>query len=320
MSAATFLLPAAARFGAQRWQQDIARALGRADVDLQAAGRRAQLARHVDLPEGSWPLAALSREVDVGDASVRGSAWLRADPAWLRPDINGVRLMGHGDTLGMTTADVGALLPDLQAMFAESGLALDAPSPTRWYLRLPADTCFPAFPDPSEALGTDLAEHEDGGVDARRWRALGNEAQILLHNHLWNATRAAAGKPPVNALWFWGGGTLPDARTDTHSRHASVCSDDATLYALASISASAGPLPAAWPDVRDAALFDLVGMRDLRRLQDDWLRPALAALAAGRIATLVLDDEDGCVRTLRRWHRLRLWRSAWVPPTPERDA
>ena len=320
MSTATFLLPAAARFGAQRWQQDIARVLGRADVDTQAAGRRAQLARHVDLPDGTWPLAALSRQVDAGDAGTDGSVWLRADPAWLRPDINGVRLMGHGDTLGLTQADVDALLPDLQAMFAESGFALDAPSPTRWYLRLPADTRVPAFPDPSEALGTDLAEHEDSGVDARRWRALGNEAQILLHNHSWNATRAAAGKPPVNALWFWGGGTLPDARIDTHGRHARVFTDDATLHALAAIATSAEPMPSAWPDLRDAVLLDLTGMRDLRRLQDDWLRPALAALSAGRIGALVLDDEDGHVRTLRRWHRLRVWRSAWVPPTPERDA
>jgi len=318
VSTATFLLPAAARFGAQRWQQDIARALGRADVDAQSAGRRAQLARHVDLPEGSWPLAALSRQVDAGDAA--DGAWLRADPAWLRPDINGVRLMGHGDTLGMTEADVDALLPDLQAMFAEAGFALDAPSPTRWYLRLPGGTRCPAFPDPSEALGTDLAEHEEGGAEARRWRALGNEAQILLHNHPWNATRMAAGKPPVNALWFWGGGTLPDARTETHSWHARVFTDDATLHALAAIATSAEPLPPAWPALRDAVLFDLAGMRDLRELQDTWLRPALASLAGGRIAALVLDDEDGSVRILRRWHRLRVWRNAFVPPAPVRDA
>jgi len=320
LSTATFLLPAAARFGAQRWQPDITNAFGRADAGRQDAGRRAQLARHVDLPAGTWPLAALSRQVDAGDAGTDGSVWLRADPAWLRPDINGVRLMGHGDTLVLTQADVDALLPDLQAMFAESGLALDAPSPTRWYLRLPADTCVPAFPDPSEALGTDLAEHEDGGVDARRWRALGNEAQILLHNHPWNTTRAAAGRPPVNALWFWGGGTLPDARPGTRSRHARVFTDDATLHALAAIATSAEPLPSVWPDLRDPVLVDLAGMRDLRRLQGDWLRPALAALAAGRIATLVLDDEDGHVRTLRRWHRLRLWRNAWTPPKPDADA
>ncbi|KLJ02797.1 hypothetical protein [Luteimonas sp. FCS-9] len=313
MISATFLLPAAARFGAQRWQQDIVRALGRADSATGAPGRRAQLARHLGLPAGSWPLAALSRQVDAGDASVPDSAWLRADPAWLRPDINGVRLMGHGDTLGLDQADVDALLPALQPVFDEAGFALDAPSPVRWYLRLPRATALPAFVDPSEALGTDLSDHDDDGAEARRWRALATEAQILLHNHPRNAARAAAGRPPVNALWFWGGGTLPDAPVALRGAQARVCTDDATLHALAATAAGVQPLPPAWPGPDEATLFDLGGARDLRQLQADWLRPALAALAAGGLGALVLDAEDGGLLTLRRRHRLRVWRRPWAP-------
>lgn len=318
MTSATFLLPAAARFGAQRWQPDIVRALGRADRTMAAPGRRPQLARHVAMPEGGWPLAALSRQVDVGDADAPGSAWLRADPAWLRPDINGVRLMGHGETLGLAQADVDALLPVLQPVFAEAGFALDAPSPSRWYLRLPRETALPAFVDPSDALGTDLADHDDGGAQARHWRALANEAQILLHTHPWNTARAAAGRPPVNALWFWGGGPLPDASTVPRGAQARVLTDDATLRALAAIATEVEPLPSGWPAQRDALLIDLGGLRDLRQLQADWLRPALAALAGGRLDTLILDDEDGRVLTLRRWHRLRIWRRPLVPATAAR--
>ncbi|PBJ83045.1 phosphoglycerate mutase [Lysobacteraceae bacterium NML93-0399] len=313
MTSVVLLLPAPARFGAQRWQPDVARAFGRADVVAHASGRRAQLARHVALPGDSWPLAALSRQVDVGDAAVDGAAWLRADPAWLRPDINGVRLMGHGDTLGLTQADVDALLPALQPVFADAGFVLDAPSPARWYLRLPGDVRVPMFPDPSDALGTDLADHdEDAGPEARRWRALGTEAQVLLHNHSWNARRLASGLPPVNALWFWGGGVLP-AVAGVAAASTQTYTGDATLHALAAQSGTVEALPDALPALRAGALFDLVGLRDLRQLQQDWLRPALDALADGRIATLVIDDEAGEVRTLRRRHRLRVWRRAWAP-------
>ncbi|RPD88734.1 phosphoglycerate mutase [Luteimonas sp. 100069] len=319
MSVVTFLLPAPARFGAQRWLPDVARAFGRADVATQTPGRRAQLARHVDLPDGSWPLAALSRQVDAGDAGAPETAWLRADPVWLRPDINGVRLMAHGDALGVSTDDCAALLPALQEMFADAGFQLDAPVPARWYLRLPRDTRLPAFPDPSDALGTDLSEFEDTSPDARRWRALGSEAQILLHNHPWNAARAAAGRPPINALWFWGGGTLPEARAGGGAAPRQVYTDDATLHALAAGAAGAQALPSRWPDLDldldpgAAALFDLSALRDLRQLQADWLQPALAAMKRGRIAVLTLDDEDGSVFALRRWHRLRMWRAPRTP-------
>ncbi|WP_101924788.1 MULTISPECIES: phosphoglycerate mutase [Luteimonas] len=317
MTAATFLLPAVARFGAQRWLPEIAQALGRADAATQAAGRRAQLARHLDLPAGRWPLAALSRQVDAGDAATLESAWLRADPAWLRPDINGVRLMAHGDALGLTRADCDALLPVLRPVFGDAGFQLDAPVPSRWYLRLSRASRLPDFPDPGDALGTDLAGYEDDdSVEARRWRALGTEAQILLHNHPWNAARIAAGKPPVNALWFWGGGPLPDARSASDGRYAAVRTDDATLQALASPVAQVGGLPDSWtPDDGDT-LSDLSSLRDLRQLQAAWLQPAIAAVARGELRTLTVDDEDGQVLHLRRRHRWRLWRRARVVTPP----
>nr|WP_255681932.1 phosphoglycerate mutase [Luteimonas sp. BDR2-5] len=308
-------MPAAARFGAQRPAPDLLRVLGRADIARAGPGRRAQLARQVDLPAGAWPMAALSRQVDAGDGDAADSQWLRADPAWLRPDINGVRLMAHGETLGLTRADCDALLPALKPLFGDAGFRLDAPVPSRWYLRLPRGSRLPAFPDPAEALGTDLSEHDgddgmlDGGTpEARRWRMLASEAQIILHNHPWNAARAVAGRAPVNALWFWGGGAWPDAGVHVRSRHGHVYTVDPTCQALAAAATDVQPLPPAWPGGAGDALFDLAGLRDLRQLETQWLRPALAALGRGELAALELDDEDGRVLTLARWHRLRIWR------------
>ena len=307
MARATFLLPAAERFGAQRLSAATAATLGRGDrLPLQTPGRRAQLLRHFDIPGGSWPIAALSRQADVGDAA--GAAWLRADPAYLRADINGVRLLAHGDALALTDADRDALLPALRPLFGDAGLRLDAPTPSRWYLRLAREAKLPAFADPGDALGDDIFEHLDSSFEARRWRALSNEAQVILHNHSWNEARAAHGKPPVNALWFWGGGTLPDARIGTRSRHAIACTEDPTAHALAAIECGVKPLPTRYPGGSDDLLFDLGASRDLAWLDREWLLPALDALHRGEIDMLELDGEDGRIFGIGRWHCLRFWR------------
>lgn len=306
MARAILLLPEGAAFGAQRLPAATAKRLGRADVAASLdPGRRAQLRRHFALPANAWPIAALSRQADVGDAA--GAVWLRADPAYLRPDINGVRLLAHGDALPVGAADAGALLPALKPLFGDAGMLLDAPVPGRWYLRLPVGARVPDFSDPGEALGADLFDHVATGDEGRRWRTLAGEAQIALHNHPWNAQRSASGKLPVNALWFWGGGALPATRHVTARRYDAVFGGEPTLHALVSDPGSLA-LPQAFEPVAGDALYDLASMRDLAALDRDWLQPALGALASGRIDQLELDGQDGVVRTLRPRQGWRIWR------------
>jgi hypothetical protein len=302
---ATFLLPAGERFGQQRLADDAARALGRADRAAGEAGRRAQLLRHFYLTPRHWPIAALARRADAGDAA--GSAWLRADPVHIRPDINGARLLAYGQALSLTDADPAALLPALQPLFGDAGFALDAPTPSHWYLRLPRETKLPAFTDPGEALGEDLFEHLAEGSEGRRWRALLSEAQIVLHNHPWNAQRAARGRAPVNSLWFWGGGVLPD---EARAWHSTIFSDDETASALGRAACVAQPLPGRFPGTPDDAVFDLQADRDLARLQRDWLLPALAEIDRGRLKSLELDLADGRAFEITRGQRWRFWRRA----------
>ena len=304
---ATLLLPAASRLGRQRLSAATAKAFGRGDRDAYGApGRRAQLLRYFPLRGEGWPIAALSRQAEVGDAA--GHAWLRADPVWLRPDINGVRLMAHGEALALGREDVDELLPALRPLFGDAGFELDAPHTARWYLRLPKEAKVPAFSDPGDALGEDVFEHLDTRPEARRWRRLESEAQVILHNHPLNARRAARGQAPVNALWLWGGGCLPAA---TVEHGATGYSSDATVRALAAAGGQARELPGGFTGA--AGVYDLEGSRDLAWIEREWLLPALAALRAGRIAALCLDDGDGWRLVLRRRHALRVWRRplAW---------
>ena len=303
---ATLLLPAARRFGAQLLSPASAKALGRADRNEGlGAGRRAQLLRHFQLIPNHWPMAALTRQMDAGDAA--GSAWLRADPCRVLPDINGARLLGVGDTLGLDAEDAAQLLPALRPLFGDAGVPIDAPVPSRWYLRLPREAKLPVFTEPDEALGSDLFDHLVEGHEGRRWRVLLSEAQVVLHNHPWNARRQAAGRPPVNSLWFWGGGVLPDHVLSTHAQ---IHGGDDTSVALATAAGLQRPLPSRFEAGEGDVVFDLTTQRDLASLEAQWLLPALAALRSGELETLSLDDEDGAITDIRRGQRWRFWRRA----------
>ncbi len=343
MSRATLLLPAAARFGKQGLNEVAARALGRADrIKHEGDGQRAQLLRHFNLVPNHWPIAALTRQADAGDAAL--SAWLRADPAYVQPDINGARLRACGDMLALTEADSAALLPALKPLFGDVGFPIDAPTPSHWYLRVPRESKLPAFTEPGDALGDDLFEHLAEGVDGRRWRVLLSEAQVVLHNHPRNAQRIAQGKMPVNSLWFWGGGVLPDAVQTSHN---AVYSSEETMCALANAAketqsssrrtpgpsfdirpSQPGPgvrrddgleiaqglsigfrsLPSQYPGTSGDVLFDLRAERDLARLQHDWLQPALLAMQRGELRVLHIDFADGAVFEIERSQRWRFWR------------
>lgn len=59
-------------------------------------------------------------------------------------------------------------------------------------------------------LGEDINDHLPRGGDAMEWTRILNELQMILFNTRVNLERETAGRPPVNSLWFWGGGRLPD--------------------------------------------------------------------------------------------------------------
>ena len=105
-----------------------------------------------------------------------------------------------------------AFCKTLNAHFAEDGISFHAPHPQRWYLRV-AETGEVTFPAMSIAAWGDARDLMPQGRDAVRWRALGNEIQMLLHGHPLNQRRAESGQPPVSSLWLWGGGRQETART-----------------------------------------------------------------------------------------------------------
>lgn len=292
----TLLLPERRRFAGQALGEVNARRLARADrLDAGQAGEREQLLRHFQLLPRGWPMAAITRQFDAGDAAVH--AWLRADPVFIRPDAGGARLMAWGN-LGLSPAEAEAFLKPLKPMFGDTGFPISATSPEHWYLMLPRESKLPVFTPPADGLGADLFDHLPEGPEGRRWRALLNEAQILLHNHPRNAERIAAGLMPVNSLWFWGGGILPDAVTCLSEQ---VDSTDPEILAL--VALAQGRVP---EDCAGSVLHDLRHERDWQAVAAH-IEAALAGRGAPR-PVVVLDFADGQRWRIEHRQRWRLWR------------
>jgi hypothetical protein len=250
------------------------------------------------------PAAAITREFLVGDAA--GATWLSADPAWVQPDMNGVRLLACGQLqLGMDEAQV--LAAPLRSVFDEAGMQLEISTPDRWHLKLPANTPLPAFAAPEQALGEDLSQHLPQGVEGRRWRVLLNEIQVLLHQHPLNAERRARGLAPVNSLWLWGGGSLPDQLKMKSNLHG-VISDDLLLRAL--VARVGMTSHARTPESVAAATPGwLIDLQDLpaREIAAHWWS-TLQSLLNRQPTVLHFASAERWQR--KPWHRWRLWRGA----------
>ncbi|MBU6199888.1 MAG: phosphoglycerate mutase [Xanthomonadaceae bacterium] len=190
-------------------------------------GRDVVLRECFEFTGTALPVAALTRSLDAGDAT--GATWVRADPAYARADAVTARLMACGD-LGLTHKESDELARALRPLFGDAGFPLEASRPDRWYLRCPNDTRLPAFADTQNVLGDDLMRHLPRGDNERQWRSLFNEAQVILHNHAVNARRIERGQVPVNSLWFWGAGKLPDWVRTPFSH---IASGDPAVVALA---------------------------------------------------------------------------------------
>lgn len=253
-----------------------------------------------DMRPANWPAAALTRQLDAGDAV--GHAWLRVDPAYFRVEPGNVRLLACGD-IGQRAEEAEQLHAALAPVFGDEGFELSAPHPHRWYVRAFAANAAPDLPDlppPEAALGGDLFELWREDAVHRRWRRLLNEAQIVLAHHPVNRQRSRHRQPPINGVWFWGAGRFPDAvRTSlTH-----IVTADALLAALGHAAGIDIDLYRA--DALSGAEHVLI---DLRARQDEAvLAHILAEWQAGRIGMIEWRTVEHRYR-LKRWHRWRFWR------------
>ena len=252
--------------------------------------------------------------------------WLRADPVHLRLDGNRLVLADSG-TFSVSQQDAASLAASLNAHFSGDGLCFYPLRPERWYLRVERAPQLQTTPL-AQVAGRSIDGLLPRGADSPAWRAHLNDIQMLLHDHAVNAGRENAGELPINSLWLWGGGHLPDAVSAAFS---AVWSGDVFAAGLAQAAhVTAHTLPADAAELlrngadtgvnlilldalrAPARYGDAHAWREaLARLERDWFAPLLDALSQERIGMLSLHGigpAGACSVENTRGDLRRFWR------------
>ena len=174
-------------------------------------------------------MAAIGRLLD--DDKRPEGFWLRADPVYLHAGKKSLSLL-DASSFPLTQHDALALAACVQQSFNELDWELEVPVPTRWYVKTGNRPSIRTS-ELQEVTGQDIQEFLPVGDDASVWHRLMNELQMRLHDADINQLRIERGELPVNSLWLWGTGFLPDLMERRWSR---VYCDDTTTMGLSMLS------------------------------------------------------------------------------------
>jgi len=257
------------------------------------------------LPDGA-PYAALRLLGENAAPNPGPSTWLCGDPVHLRFHQQRLIVADSG-SFAITLDEARALVDALNAQLSAAG-RFHLATADRWYLELAANIALERFDVAplSAVAGRGVERLLPEGSETQALRSLLNEAQMLLHAHPVNVQRENTGQLPINSLWLWGAGKLPQRR---ESDFDGVWSANPLARGLAKSSGVAShPLPDDAATLLAHAAADtrhLVVLEDLlpavqyengksygeamRWLETRWFAPLRQALIRGTLARLSLE-------------------------------
>ncbi len=268
------------------------------------------------------PVAAVSRYADSGLKDQR--VWMHVDPVYIEADKDRLILRGNS-MLDLDTDESSTLLQGLNDLYAEDGWQFESYNNERWYVsltKLPASS----FHSLSDARGRSVEPFMPSGADQTHWHRFINEVQMYLHAAESNQQRLEQQQYPVNSVWCWGPGQLPDSII---SPWQAVYTDEPFCKGLAMLagvlvysppprvesvieensSDQINRLVVLSPDEADMLSMDTRHHTDrLIKLETAWFKPLLQALKQGRIASLGLQTCEGHCYRLKKLGLSKIWR------------
>lgn len=243
------------------------------------------------LPDGLLPLAARQARADGLNVADDGRGWGLLTPTHWHLGTEQVSL-GNPAELALDEASSRQFYQAVQPLFDDEGMALHWGAPQRWYL---VHERLASLPTASldRVVGRNVDLWLNTHPEARRFRRLQAEAQMLLHTHALNQARETQGLLPVNSFWLSGTGRPLDIGTgvnDSPARAPQAVHIDERLRAPALAEDWA-----AWAEAFHA-------------LDAGPLREALAACETGQPVALTLCGER---TALHLHHQPRSWRQRW---------
>jgi hypothetical protein len=252
------LLPERRHFRGQSFSPAFQRLAPRFAAETLDAGEYAQLQRYFRCIPSGLPLASILRQKEFADAG--DDLWLRADPVYIQAEIGAARILAW-DNLSVSEEHGNAILSAFKPLFGDAGFEFSRGRGQSFYLRALQNSPIPDFAPASDILGRDLTGLLPGD---RKWVALFNECQIVLHNHPINVARQRQGLLPVNGLWFWGGGILPGQISHGFKQIDSLSED---LLALKSASGDSAARSDNLIDLRQCRAWNDVEVRFDSRME-----------------------------------------------------
>ncbi len=242
------------------------------------------------------------------------------DPVSLDPRRSQLFLIA-GEPLSVTVDEAEALISCINEACVPREWRAETLASDYWYLTVDEDPDIVTTPL-SAVFGEDIDALLPRGSGAAVWQAWMNEVQMVLHQSPVNQIRDAQGRYPINSVWPWGAGRLPDV---PKQKWATVWSNEPVTRGLAKLSAAtlqsvptgapqvinasaAGPglvvLGDGWSRLRRSSPD--TALTDLATLENDWWPPLWQALKCGDLSTLSIIDPDSGVfevhsRDAKRW-------------------
>ena len=167
------------------------------------------LSKALSLPEnkpGGLPMA--NAFVENG-----GRDHMLVQPVHLRPDLSSA-LVVPIERNSRNLSDIGVLLKDLGNLFCED-FELNEISENLFLMRLESTGAPTHYPHVLSVLGKSAKPYIEQSRENLDWYRLLNEMQMYLHQHAINQQRFVEGLLPINSLWCWGGGPIPQQETAT---------------------------------------------------------------------------------------------------------
>jgi len=153
----------------------------------------------LSLPAGAELPIAYYRAInhEINEQSI-----LCLDPVHIQIDRDEAVLVAN-ESLDISKDDALQVINDLNQHFQQDGLAIHYHNEHQWLMT--GDISIDTF-SMSDVMFRNMNEYQATGRDAKKWRSIINEVQMLLHEHPVNIRREQQGSIAVNSLWVWGGG------------------------------------------------------------------------------------------------------------------
>ena len=262
--------------------------------------------------QGDWPAGAILAQAN--DAPPGLAFWICAQPVHLAINRDQLELLPPAQ-LHLPDAQSRTLFSAIESHCAGYGLLMKYIEPGLWCIGSPRVQDLSTM-EIECVEGRSVNEALPSGADASWWQRLIVELQMVLHQQPVNMVRESQGEVPVNSIWIWGGGSVPEVQPHFDT----MCVRHPLLRALARASqARSIEVPCNIGDFSnsDCGLIEIPDTIDtqpdarLSQLDVEWMSPAWEALGTGALDELnmvfALDQGLVTCRCDRRARR-RFWK------------